>query len=163
MAAKYSDQSIAAMVAERKPLPKEYMSRLQLKAKRGHKERELSVTGANGNEYRLILRQNDFNALDFSIILALCPPKSNSLFRLRRYNGKSHEHTNSIERHKFYDFHIHKATARYQEFGTREDAFAEVTASYGDFRAALDCMIHDCGFDLPADPQGADLFEDLQK
>jgi hypothetical protein len=42
----------------------------------------------------LVLRQSILNPLDFSIILAYRPPKSNQLFRLQRYNGKSHEHTN---------------------------------------------------------------------
>jgi len=55
--------------------------------------------------------------LDFSIILAYCPEASNQLFRLRRYNGKSHEHTNTIEADKFYNYHIHTATERYQELG----------------------------------------------
>lgn len=153
MAAKYSDRSIAAMLAERKPLLQDYAAQLRLKDKRGHKERELGIAGADGNRYSLILRQNDFNALDFSIILALCAPKSSTLFRLRRYNGKSHEHTNSIERQTFYDFHIHTATERYQELGAREDAFAEPTTAYGDFHAAVERMLVDCGFVLPSNPQ----------
>jgi hypothetical protein len=152
MAAKYSDKLIADMIAEDKPLPKDFATQLRLKDKRGHKERELSVAGVVGTQYRLILRQNEFNQLDFSIILAVCQRGSTALFRLCRYNGKSHEHTNSIEGQTFYDFHIHKATERYQELGTREDAFAESTARYGDFHTALDCLLEDCGF-KKADPQ----------
>lgn len=150
MPAKYSDSEIDRMIKERKPLLDNYRSHVQLRNKRGHKERELDVAGKNGTQYRLILRQSDFNALDFSIILAVSPQDSNQLFRLRRYNGKSHEHTNQIEGNTFYDFHIHQATERYQESGAREDAFAEPTDKYGDFHSALRCLFKDCGFEPPA-------------
>jgi hypothetical protein len=153
MPAKYSDAEIARMIQERKPLPDNFRARVQLRNKRGHKERELDVTGEGGTQYRLILRQSDFNTLDFSIILAVNPADSNQLFRLRRYNGKSHEHTNQIEGDTFYDFHIHHATERYQESGAREDAFAEVTDRFADFHAALRCIIEDCGFETPQDAQ----------
>ena len=92
------------------------------------------------------------NILDFSIILAVCPAGSNQLFRLRRHNGKSHEHTNQIEASTFYDFHIHMATERYQELGMREDAYAEATDRFGDFDGALRCLLDDGGFEMPADP-----------
>jgi hypothetical protein len=113
MAARFSDHEIAEMIREPKTLPKNYLSRIQLREKRGHKERELDVTGDNGRQYRLILRQSNVNPLDFSVILAVIPPDSNQLFRLRRFNGKSHEHTNPIEGETFYDFHVHSATERY--------------------------------------------------
>lgn len=153
MPAKYSDSEIAQMIEERKPLPDNYHSHIQLRDKRGHKERELDVVGEHGTQYRLILRQSDFNTLDFSIILAVNPLETNQLFRLRRYNGKSHEHTNQIEEDTFYDFHIHHATERYQESGSREDAFAETTDQYADFHSALRCMLKDCGFEIPQDAQ----------
>ncbi|MBN2311433.1 MAG: hypothetical protein JXR94_20820 [Candidatus Hydrogenedentes bacterium] len=104
--------------------------------------------------YRVILRQSDFNALDFSVVLAVDVPDTNQLFRLRRYNGKSHEHTNHIEGDVFYDFHVHYATERYQETGAREDAFAKPSDRFGDWNAALLCMFEDCGFEAPEDPQG---------
>ena len=153
MPAKYSDLEIAQMIEERKPLPDNYHSHVQLKDKRGHKERELDIVGEHGTQYRLILRQSDFNTLDFSIILAVNPPETNQLFRLRRYNGKSHEHTNQIEENTFYDFHIHQATERYQESGLREDTFAETTDRYADFHSALRCMLKDCGFQIPQDAE----------
>jgi hypothetical protein len=141
------------MIEERKPLPDNYRARVQLRDKRGHKERELDVTGENGTQYRLILRQSNFNTLDFSIILVVNPSDSNQLFRLRRYNGKSHEHTNQIEGNTFYDFHVHRASERYQESGSREDAFAEATNRYADFHTALRCMLKDCGFETPPNAQ----------
>ena len=160
MPAKYSDSEIDQMIEERKPLPDNYHSRIQLKDKRGHKERELDVVGEHGTQYRLILRQSDFNMLDFSIILAVNPPETNQLFRLRRYNGKTHEHTNQIEADTFYDFHIHYATERYQESGSREDTFAKTTDRYADFHSTLRCMLDDCGFEIPQDPQGS-LFGEI--
>jgi Family of unknown function (DUF6978) len=160
MAARYSDQDIARLIEEQKPLQEDYRSRIQLRPKRGHKEQELDIQGANGSEFRLILRQSNFNPLDFSIILAYRPPNSNILFRLRRYNGRGHEHTNRIEGNKFYDFHIHMATQRYQELGMREDAYAEPTDRFSDFASALQCMLNDSGFDIPEDPQGR-LFEEV--
>ena len=153
MPGRYSDDEIARMIREKKLLSANYRSRLQLRAKRGHKERELDVPGENGTQYRVILRQSDFNVLDFSIILAVDLPDLNQLFRLLRYNGKSHEHTNQFEGETFYDFHIHRATERYQESGACEDAFAEVTDRYADFHSALRCMLEDCGFEAPDNAQ----------
>lgn len=161
MAAKYSDKEITDLLQEHKPLPHDLRAAIRLRDKRGHKEQELAVKGVTGNDFRLILRQNDFNPFDFSIILAICPAGSNQLFRLRRYNGRSHEHTNLIEEHKFYDFHIHTATERYQELGTREDAYAAPTDRFGDFHEALQCMLNDCNFEIPRDPQ-QNLFGEVQ-
>jgi hypothetical protein len=152
MAAKYSDDEITALINERKPLPPDYLSRLQLREKRGHKERELDMIGGNGNQFRLILRESGYNPLDFSVILAFCPAETTQVFRLRRYNGKSHEHTNHIEGNTFYDFHVHVATERYQELGAQEDTFAHPSESFADFQGALNCMFQECGFDIPAVP-----------
>mgnify|MGYP006283680105 CR=1 FL=1 len=141
------------MIAVPKLLPADYRSRIQMRSKRGHKERELEVPGQDNGHYRLILRQSNSNTLAFSIILAVNPSDSNQLFRLRRYNGKNHEHTNTIEGDTFYDFHIHQATERYQESGAREDTFAEPTDRYADFHTALRCMFEDCGFQAPSEAQ----------
>ncbi|MBI5568687.1 MAG: hypothetical protein HY914_01960 [Desulfomonile tiedjei] len=120
------------------------------------------MKGADGSEFRLIVRQSEFNPLDFSVILTYRPPKKNQLFRLRRYNGKSHEHTNTLESRTFYDFHIHGATERYQdESGLREDSYAEPTNRFADFRGAIRAMLEDCGFDVPPNTQGALFEEDL--
>ena len=151
------DTEIAALIAEPKPLPVDYRSRIQTKPKRGHRERELDVDGAQGGKFRIILRQSSYNPLDFSVILAWLPPQSTTPFRLCRFNGKSHEHTNTIETATFYDFHVHRATERYQQAGTREDTFAEPTSRYQDFAGALRCLIEDCGFQLPPGDQ-SELF-----
>lgn len=148
-----TDSAIQQLLDEAKPLEEGYLTKLKLRPKPGHKERELGMQGANGSQFRLILRQSQLNILDFSVILGYTANASSQVFRLRRYNGKSHEHTNKIERQTFYDFHIHMATERYQSSGFREDAYAEPTKEYGDLQGALDRMIEDCGFILPSNGQ----------
>ena len=156
----FSDQDIQRLIKEKKPLPKDYKVKIQVRPKRGHKERELDIEGEDGNDFRLILRQSTINPLDFSIILIYRPPKSNILFRLRRYNGRSHEHTNTIEGNTFYDYHIHQATERYQHIGAREDTYAEPTNRFSDFHQAISCIINDCGFEIPSGIQ-ISLFEEI--
>lgn len=156
-----SDEEIERLLKEKKPLPEDYRQKIRVRPKRGHKERDLNIIGDEGNNFRIILRQSFFNPLDFSIILSYRPHRSNRLFRLRRYNGKSHEHTNTIEGNTFYDFHIHQATERYQNIGAREDTFAEPTIKFSDFNEAVSCMIKNCGFDAPVDPQ-MKLFEEIE-
>ena len=144
------------MTQPSKPQPTEItqlVSGWPLRPKRGHNEQQLVLIGDAEGQFHLILRKNGINQLDFSIILAVRVPQSNQIFRLRRYNGRSHEHTNHIEDKTFYDFHIHFATERYQEFGTREDAYAEPTNRYSDFNGALRCLIADVNLDVPRDSQ----------
>ena len=115
MPSRYSDSEIEELLSEQKILPSDYQSRLSLFQKRGHKERELEVEGISGNRFVLMLRLNDFNIFDFSVILGVVSKETNAVFRLRRYNGKNHEHTNRIEGNSFYNFHIHTATERYED------------------------------------------------
>lgn len=140
-----TDAQIAAHISDAKELLVNFLSRAHPKPKRGHKESELAVTGESGAEYRLIFRLSNINPLDFSAILAVQLPNSTRLFRLRRYNGRSHEHTNRIERETFYGFHIHTATERYQDLGLDEDAYAEPTDRFSDYSAAVQCLVEDCG------------------
>ena len=160
MAEILSDNDISLLTDEKKLLPDDYQTRIQIRRKRGHKERELDITGEYGSDFRLILRQSTHNPMDFSIILAYRPPQSNVLFRLRRYNGKSHEHTNIIEGETFYDYHIHQATERYQEMGAREDTYAEPTNRFSEYSQGISCLIKDCGFEIPSRTQKS-LFEEI--
>ena len=158
MAVFYTDDEIEALVGERKPLPADWQDRARLKAKRGHEEQALDFSGDVRTRFRLILRKSRINRLDFSIILAVLVLQSTQVFRLRRYNGRSHEHTNRIENETFYDFHIHFATERYQDLGAREDAYARPTNRYGTFRGALECLLTDASFSVPPKAQG-ELFD----
>jgi len=153
MAVVLNDSEIERLVATRKELPPDYQSRLALKPKRGHKEQELELKTEDGDEFRVVLRQSDFNPLDFSVILGYRIPKSNRVFRLRRYNGRHGEHSNRLEGERFDDYHIHMATERYQQSGFKEDTYARPTSRYADFRAAIRCLIDDCGFVEPAGTQ----------
>jgi len=97
----------------------------------------------------LAIRQSMLNPFDFSAILGYKVPGLNTIFRLRRYNGK-HRHTNTIEKQSIQDFHIHTATERYQRFGgMKEDSFAEVTDRYQTLDTAVQCLLDDCGFSSP--------------
>jgi hypothetical protein len=42
-----SDEDIVRLLKEKKPLPGDYRARIQIRPKRGHKERELDVKGAD--------------------------------------------------------------------------------------------------------------------
>ena len=149
MTVTYTDGEIAALIGERKRLPAGWRERMRPRPKRGHREADLRVDGDSGSEFRLITRQSAHASLDFSVILGVRVPRSNLIFRLLRYNGRSHRHTNAIEGDGFYDFHIHRATERYQERGAKEESYAETTERYRDLDGALDCMIEDAGFDDP--------------
>ncbi len=149
MTIKITDQEISQLFRERKELSQEYHTLFQMKDKKGHKEQEITIPRNDGSLFKIILRQNKINFLDFSIILGYMAPRSNVMIRLRRYNGKSHNHTNKIEKESFYDFHIHIATERYQDAGFDEDAYAKVSKSYSDINSAMECFIKDCNISLP--------------
>ena len=149
MVARLTDAEIDRLIVETKPLPDNYQSLMRLRAKKGHRERDLDVTGSGGHEFRIIQRQSEFNVLDFSVILAYRPRETNELFLLRRYNGLSHEHSNSIEDKTFYSFHIHKATERYQDLGAKEASYAEPSTGYNSIEQAIECMFTECGFIIP--------------
>jgi hypothetical protein len=157
----FTDQEIAQLVQEPKPLPDDYRARLGFRDKRGHREAELAIDGEQGHSFRVILRQSIHNPLDYSAILAVEVPGTNRLFRLRRYNSRTHPHTNRIERQTFLDkHHIHQATARYQDLGVDEEEYAEPTDRYSTLEEALQCMFRDYGFILP-DSTDIGLFEEM--
>jgi hypothetical protein len=151
----FTDPEISKLIVEVKSLPIDYRSRMVLKPKMGHKEQELNVVGSSGTHFRIILRQATINPLSFSAILAYIDQTSNTIFRLRRYNGK-HMHSNVLEATApFYGFHIHEATERYQRGGFREDAYALESDRFSDFATAVECLIKDCGFVVPVGETGS--------
>ena len=146
-----SDAAIQELIAEAKampdglcPLSKKLIERNQ------HQQRTFEITGAEGGSFVLYTRQNLINSLDFSAILGYKMPGFNTVFRLCRYNGKSHTHTNTIEAESFHDFHIHTATERYQRRGGfKEDHFAAIDRRYWSLESAISCLLDDCGFQRP--------------
>ena len=152
MASTLADTEIMDLLEEEKPLPEKYRDRLQPKRKSAyqHEERELEVNTPSGHSFRIIIRRNSQNILDFSIILSYYDKASNTWLRLVRYNGKHPSfHTNKIERNSFHDFHIHKATERYQLGDYPIDGYAEVTNAYSTFEEALNAFLKDCHFESP--------------
>ena len=146
-----TDTEIGQLIAETKPLPPGCADDIRMRDKPGHKLYDLSVVGADGDRFVLMMRQATENPLNFSVILAYQPEDTNERVLLRRYNGKSHKHTNHIEGERLpYDFHIHSATQRYmRRSGTDNVGYAEVTDRYSDVWGALDCLMSDCGFVVP--------------
>jgi len=94
----YSDQEIAQLIAEPKILPSDWTTKVQLRETRVCKTKKFEIEGTNRTKFCIILRQSRFNSLDFCIVLGYYPNNSNKLFHLKRYDGKSHEHTNPIEK-----------------------------------------------------------------
>lgn len=104
----YSDQEIEALIQERKVLPDNWHNiLLGANSTKGY----LVVTGDNGNNFRIIARHNDTHPLDFSVILTVTVPLSNRQFRLRRYNGWTNPHYNSIEKEEVHGFHTMRRSA----------------------------------------------------
>jgi len=156
MASTLTDTEIKDLLKEEKPLPEKYRDRLRPKRKSSyqHEERELGVNTPSGHRFRIITRRSIQNILDFSIILSYYDKDSNAWLRLVRYNGKHPSlHTNRIERNSFYDFHIHRATERYQLAEYPIDGYAEVTRSYSTFEEALTAFLKDCHFEFPSSDQ----------
>lgn len=145
----FSDLKITALIDERKVLSDRGRSGFRKKEKRGSNEYFLNVTGDAGNEFQVIVRMSNFNKLNFSVILGVKVPPPKKLFRLKRYNGDSHLHTNTIEEQEVEGFHIHTATEKYQMNGTREEDYAEQTKRYNDVNGALKCLFADANFEDP--------------
>ncbi len=141
----YTENEIAQLIRE----PKEILGDWRTRPENGHIRGSLDVSGSSGSEFCIKLRQNLQNPLDFSVILAIPLPTSNRLFHLLRYNGRSHRHRNRIERNRFFAFHIHTATARYQAMGYNEDGYAESTERYAALAGALACLVQDAHFNVP--------------
>ena len=145
----FSDQEIQSLISEPKPIPGDWNRLTTLRSRSGHERGQLELTGEHGSIFYLILRKNILNPFDFSVIMATLTLTSNKLFRLRRYNGNSHKHTNKIEGETFHDFHIHYATERYQKLEyAREDSYAKPTNQYSDYQGAISCLIDECNFEL---------------
>lgn len=146
MAIIYTNEEINELINERKPLPEDWNTQIYVLD-------HLDIKGDKGNHFRIYIRQDKYNPLDFSVILGVIHPLTTRVFRLRRYNGKTNPHTNRIERNEVSGFHIHKATERYQERGQKEDAYAVETKRYTDIKGAVDCLIADANFVIPQNTQ----------
>ena len=73
-----------------------------MKEKRGHKSAEHEMPQSDGSSFVIKIRISIENPFDFSVILGYTPPKATKAFHLRRYNGRSHEHKNRIEKRMYF-------------------------------------------------------------
>lgn len=141
------DSEIQDLIEDVKPISSRTVRKIQLKKQkrdRAYEEYELEVESALGKIFRIRIRSNTLNIFDFSVILIYVNENGKD-YVLRRYNGK-HTHKNKIEKNRFREFHIHKATERYQKAGFRIEEYAEVTHSYNNWKDALMKMLIDCNF-----------------
>lgn len=149
--AQFSDKDIDALIAVQKYLPAYYRSQLRMRSRSysdKHDEGQLEIQVQDAGTFRVVLRRNRLNPLDFSAILCYIPQDRIKIFRLRRYNGV-HRHTNKIEHSTFRGFHIHYATQRYQESGWDIDAYAEPSDKYTTVDGALELLLDECSFVRP--------------
>ena len=148
-----TEGAISDLIAERKSIPDGLWPVTRWTERNGHWRRDYEITcGATGNIFVVKLRKNQINPFDFSVILGHQLPGLNTIFILRRYNGKSHPHTNHLDENiTFRTFHIHTATERYQNFGSNAEHWAEITTRYAEMDGAIQCMLSDCGFRVPMD------------
>ena len=148
----FTDEEINRLILENKNYNGLIDDFLHLKESDGHKRATIEMPRADGSMFIIKLRQNKNTITDFSAILAYQEKGVNKDFKLRRYNGK-HEHTNKLENHKFFDFHVHYVTQRYQDAGRKEESYAEETNRYSDIKGALTCLINDCNIQIKKDAQ----------
>lgn len=145
-----SDALIAELIAERKVIPDGLKPLTKLAERSKHLRRDYEITCPTGNLFVIKIRKSTINPFDFSAILGYRLPGVNTIFLLRRYNGKSHYHSNPLDENvRFRAFHIHTATERYQKMGPKAEHFAEITPRYVDLDGAIECLLADCGFRAP--------------
>ncbi len=150
-----TEGEIQDLIDEQKTLPPDWHNALRLKPKRSsqYDEREIPVHSVSGELFRIIARRNRQNQLDFSVILVF-EDTDGSEYRLVRYNGKHpSRHSNKWEKDQGReawrigpDFHMHRATERYQKDGYAIDGYAEVTDAYCDFGSAVEAFLAATGF-----------------
>lgn len=144
-----TDVRISELIREAKSIPDGLLTPSKLMPTRnGHYQKGFDCEAESSNRFVVKVRQSCINVLNFSVILGYMVPGTYTIFRLRRYNGKSHFHTNTLEREApFYDFHVHTATERYQKApGFDPDHFAEITNRFWNLESAIATLLNDCGF-----------------
>ena len=125
-----------------------------------HLQNSRKFPRSNGvGEWLIYLRRSKEYMFDFSCGLKFIPKGRKQAFTLIRYNGKSHYHTNRLENENpFYDFHIHRATEKYQNSSYGEEHYAIPTERYADIHGAFRCLLVDCQA-RPLDDRQARLFK----
>jgi hypothetical protein len=150
-----SDEEIEELVLEPKLMP-DGLCTPKMAVRNSHRHKSYEIPCDSGHLFVVKIRESCVNPMNFSVILGNMLPGVYTVFRLKRYNGKSHFHSNPLENEKFYDFHVHQATARYQRPGFNEDHYAVPTQRFCNLQTALGCLVDECGFPPPF--KGTPLF-----
>jgi hypothetical protein len=149
-----SDGEIGLLIAEKKTLPQKWEAWLKPKlSPDGYLRKRHEVTGEDGHDFVIDVRASVIGQSDFSVILPVADADGQR-YVLARFNGRHlSDHTNKWEKKnrktnfRFRnDFHIHRATERYQLAGFPIDGYAEPTRNYSSFDAALRCFVSSNGF-----------------
>lgn len=119
----------------------EWPPRWRRKTHTGHREAQWDLTDTAQEAYRLVVRINERDPADFSVVLVYLPRDKPTL-RLMRCNGPSHEHRNVLENERFGPApHIHIATERYQAAPAwEEDGYAQETDEFHDVWSAMQVL-----------------------
>lgn len=139
-----NDAEVQALITEPKESLGEQVAALKYRDGCAHLESDCQTTGDNGNLFSVRIRMSEIDPMDFSVILSHRLPGSTEWIILRRYNGSSHWHRNSIEGDWVKGFHIHTTTERYQALGGDPEGYAEPAFGYENVHEALDRLIADC-------------------
>lgn len=140
-----SEEEIRTLIKEPKPLPEGLFPLGKMSESNKHWRKDIRFASESGKRFTIAIRQAMMNVMNFSVIPGYELPDVHRLFRLCRYNGK-HIHTNHLEKETFDRVHVHTATERYQEMGSREDHFAMPDDRYYGLESAIQCLLADCGF-----------------
>jgi hypothetical protein len=95
-----SEERIGALITEPKPEPPGLVPLGVMSQRNQHYRKDFRIMAPSGNEFLVAIRKATLNIFDFSVILGYQLPHLHTVFRLRRYNGKSHPHTNPIEKER---------------------------------------------------------------
>jgi hypothetical protein len=146
-----TDQRIGELISEPKIIPIGLLGTSKpMSMRNSHYQKGFEFDSELGNKFAVKVRQASLNPMNFSVILGYVIPGTYSVFRLRRYNGKSHFHSNPLENQPaFYDYHVHTATERYQRAHLDPDHFAVITNNFWDLPTAINALINECGFGQP--------------
>jgi hypothetical protein len=153
--AAFTDQQIADMLRDPKPIPCEFQRWLKPRKLRGKPKavRRREVTGRSGRKYMITVRVNLANPGNFSVILS-CTHHGKDL-NLIRCNGPKHNgHTNHLEKKKrikpFYippgATHVHRMTERYlDEPDFNPEHYAELCEEFSDLKSAVGYFVSNFG------------------
>lgn len=131
-----TDEQIGFLLDE----PKNWPGRKIIGLKREYKylRGDKVLESRTGNYFRVFIRLNTEDPLDFSVGLVFRDKLTGEEIKLLRCNGPSHSHPNRIEQERLDSvYHIHKATERYMKAGMKAESWAFGTEEYDDIHSAL--------------------------